>query len=109
VLRAIGHLRVDARLEVSARDVLGAGKMAAVPLAALADVDQGDALARELADRGGVDLVDLRLDAAHVLAAGHAHGRFTLNSVGIHFKKYSEPIRALKRPWAPPESIRRRP
>ena len=37
VLRAIGDLRVDARLEVPARDVLGAGQVAAVPLAALAD------------------------------------------------------------------------
>ena len=104
VLRAVGDRGVDARLEIAARDVLGAGQVARVPLAALADVDEGDALARELADGGGIDLLDLRLDAAHVLAAGHAHGRFTLKSVGIHFKKYSEPNPAFKRPWAPPES-----
>jgi hypothetical protein len=76
-LRTVGHGGVDARLEIAARDVLGAGKMADVPLLGLAHVDEGDPLAGELAHLGRVDLVDPLLDAAHVLRAGDGHRRFT--------------------------------
>ena len=50
MLRAVGDGALDARLEVAARDVLGAGEVAGVPLLALAHVDERDALAGELAD-----------------------------------------------------------
>ena len=62
---------LDAGLEVAARDVLGARKVTGVPLVALADVEQHDAVAvRERGlDVGGVDLLDRASDLADDLRA----------------------------------------
>jgi hypothetical protein len=72
-LVAVGHVRVDARLQVPARDVHGARDVAAVPLLRLAHVDQGDPVAEVLGDLGGVDLLDLLLDLPDDLGSGRAH------------------------------------
>ena len=87
MLRAVGHRAVDARLEVAARDVLGAGQVAAShsSLSRTSMIATPSPASSRTSD--GIDLVDLRLDAADVLAAGHAHGRFTLKSVGIRLQK----------------------
>ena len=60
-----GRGALDARLEIAARDVHGAGDVALVPLVLLADVDDhGLTGVDELARTGGVDLRDL---GAHLL------------------------------------------
>ena len=68
---------LDPRLQVPARDVLGAGQMALGPLLRLADVDQDDAVAEMLLHLGGVDLLDLVLDLLDELGAGRAHREIT--------------------------------
>ena len=73
-LRAVGaDGALDARLEVPARDVLGARDVARVPLAALANVDQDDAVAEVLAHLRRVDFLDLALDLADDLRPTRAH------------------------------------
>ena len=54
---AVGDRALDARLEIAARDVHGAGDVPAVPLLGLAHVDQDDAVAEVLGDLGRVDLL----------------------------------------------------
>ena len=74
---------LDARLEVAARDVLGAGDVAGVPLVGLAHVEQHDAVAvasRVGLDLGGVDLLDLAADLADDLRPGWAHAVNVLQS-----------------------------
>ena len=61
---AVRNHALDPRLQVAARDVLGAGEMAGGDLVGLAHVDDRDALVDQLVDLGGVDLVDLGLDLA---------------------------------------------
>ena len=73
-LGAIGGSTLDPGLQVTAGDELRARDVPGVPLVALAHVDDHDAVgAEDLADRGGVDLVDLGLDLLDVLGAGGAH------------------------------------
>src|SRR3954447_3892760 len=90
-LRAVRDRALDAGLEVAARHVLGAGQMTDRVLLGLAHVDDRDPHQRrvavlvavavagaircrdELVDLGGVDLLDLLLDAAGVLRSAHAH------------------------------------
>src|SRR5690606_29290935 len=72
-LVAIADGAFDARLEVAARDVRGAGQMAGVPLLGLADVDERDPLVQELAILRGIDLGDLLLDLADVLGAAEGY------------------------------------
>ena len=64
---AIGHDALDARLEIAARDVLGARQVAGRELFGLAHVDDRDALVEQLVDLGGVDLLDLALDLSEKL------------------------------------------
>ena len=70
---AVADRAVDARLEVAARDVDGAGDVSPVPLLGLAHVDEHDAVAEVLGDLGRVDLVDLLLDLPDDLGSGRAH------------------------------------
>src|SRR3954452_24383579 len=72
-LGAVGHRALDAGLEVAAGHVLGAGEVADRVLLGLADVDDRHSVVHELVDLGGVDLLDLLLDAAGVLRSAHAH------------------------------------
>ena len=57
----VGRNAFDARLEVAARDVHGAGNLALVPLVLLADVEEERRLGRveELVGARGVHLLDL--------------------------------------------------
>src|SRR5262249_17928634 len=72
-LRAIAaDHALDARLEVAARDVLGAREVAGVPLVRLADVEQ-HGVAVERLDLGRVELIDLAADSADDLRPGCAH------------------------------------
>ena len=59
--RAVGRGAVDARLQVPTRNALGTGQVASGELFAAAHVDDRDALADQLVDLGGVDLLDLAL------------------------------------------------
>ena len=70
----VADLPLDARLEVAARHVDRARDVTGVPLLALADVDEDDAVAEVRLDLGRVDLLDLALDLADDLRAGRAHG-----------------------------------
>ena len=82
---------LDARLEIAARDVLGARDVAAVPLLGLAHVDDGEAVAEVLGDLGRVDLLDLLLDLPDDLGAGRAHCRFPWKTIRFQcFTKYSD-------------------
>ena len=69
----VGGGGVDPRLEVAAGDALRPGQMSGRELFAAADVDDRHALADQLLDLGGVDLLDLALDSAKKLRAGRTH------------------------------------
>ena len=70
---AVGRRALDARLEVAARDVLGAREVAGRELVGLAHVDDDRAVAELALDVGGVDLVDLGADLLDDLGPGRAH------------------------------------
>src|SRR4029453_13945797 len=80
----VGDDALDPRLEVAARNVDGAGKVALVPLFALAHVDDGEGvLGEQLLRLRGIDFVDLGLGPLQELAIGRHN-----------FTKYSNLIRA---------------
>jgi len=60
--RAIGSGALDALLEMPARDALGAWQVSGGELFAATDVHDRDALADQLVDLRGVDLIYLALD-----------------------------------------------
>ena len=70
---AISDGGVDARLEIATRDVHGTRDVPAIPLLGLAHVDEHDAVAEVLGDRGRIDLLDLLLDLPNDLGSGRAH------------------------------------
>src|SRR5204863_3759498 len=67
-LGPVGHGLLDPRLEVSTRDVDGAGDAALVPLVALAHVDEERVGAEALVRARPVDLIDLGADVAEDVA-----------------------------------------
>ena len=71
MLRVVGSSALDARLEVSARDVHRAGNVALVPLVLFAHVDD-DRLAAfdQLPRAGSVELRDLASDLLEQLTVG---------------------------------------
>ena len=69
-LRAVGDRALDARLEVAARDVLGAGQVPGANSSVSRTSTMATPSSPRLGDLGRVDLVDLRLDAADVLGSG---------------------------------------
>ena len=88
---AIGSSGLDPRLQVAARDVLGAGEVTAVPLQLVAHVDQDDPVAEVLGDLGGVDFLDLLLYLPDDLGSGRAHRFLTQSAVSVqYFRKCSE-------------------
>ena len=97
LLRAVGaDDALDARLQIPARDVLGAGDVPGVPLLALAHVDQDDPVAQVLAHLGRVDLLDLALDLADDLRPARAHAKVLESRSGFKTSQRIAP------PWGRP-------
>ena len=59
---ALGHRALDARLQIAARYVLGAGKVTRLELVRLADIDHDGAVSGLAVDLGRIDLVDRAAD-----------------------------------------------
>ena len=84
--RAVGRRLLDPRLEVAARDVVGAGDVTVVPLVGLADVDEERRLGtvEKLAGPRSVHLVDLALDLGQQLAiARHDFQEYSGHGIGL--------------------------
>ena len=69
-LLAIRDRTLDPRLEIAARNVLGAGDVAGVPLLGLPHVDEDHPIAEVLAHLRRVDLLDLTADLPDDLRSG---------------------------------------
>ena len=94
---AVGDGGLDARLEVPARHVHGAGQVGLLELVLLADVDDHGAVAvlGERVDVLRIDLLDLLLDLADEFCAGRHVVESHVFLVGIrYFRKYSAQTRA---------------
>ena len=99
---AVGHDALDARLQIAAGHVLGAGQVSGGELLGLAHVDDRDALVDQLVDLGRVDLLDLALDLAEKLRCRSGLIVKLLNQGrdSGDFKKYSDGRPGLSPPAA---------